>query len=72
MSHYAPYGWGCVFSKERGSRHCINHAEKGWDACIECSKLEAHPEHDKIVFDLQNFPLYLCDLTLNRKMDVAE
>ena len=65
MALYAPYGWGCVFSKNRQNKHCINHAEKGWEACINCSKLRAHPDHDKIVFDLQNWALHICALTMN-------
>lgn len=59
-----PYGWGCVFAKSRANRHCINHSEKGWDACIMCSRLRNHPEYDKIIFDLKNWALALCDKTL--------
>ena len=64
MALYAPYGWGCVFSRNRQNRHCINHSERGWDACIQCSKLTAHPDYDKVIFDLKNWALHTCDMTM--------
>ncbi len=57
-----PYGWGCVFSKSRANRHCINHSEKSWEACKICSRLRNHPEHDKIMFDLNNMELLTCNM----------